>query len=81
MTKKNWETKNFYGEVWQAWDGWRGFFEHNEFGDEYGGGLSFEGKVLVDYDGIVGYVPKEVCDSLEEEGFDMEYGRDPDGDS
>jgi hypothetical protein len=48
-----------------------GWFEHNEYGDEYGGSLWFKGKELVDYDGISGYLPKEVLDALEAIGFDV----------
>ena len=49
----------------------RGWFEHNEHGDEYGGGLWFKGAELVDYDGIGGYLPKEILDALEAIGFDI----------
>ena len=53
----------------------RGWFEHNEHGDEYGGGLWFKGSELVDYDGIGGYLPKEVLDALEATGFDVDEMR------
>jgi hypothetical protein len=33
--------------------------------------LWFKGKELVDYDGIAGYIPKEVLDALEAIGFDV----------
>jgi len=49
-----------------------GWFEHNEHGEEYGGGLWFELGQLVDYDGIGGYLPKEILDTLEAIGFDVE---------
>jgi len=49
-----------------------GWFEHGSYGDEYGGGLWFENDVLVDYDGISGYLPKEVLNALESNGFDVE---------
>lgn len=46
-----------------------GSFEHHEHGDEYGGTLWFKDRELVDYDGIAGYLPKEVLDALENMGF------------
>ena len=46
----------------------RGYFEHEEYGDEYGGGLWFEGKNLVDYDGVF-ELPKEVIQALRDLGF------------
>lgn len=75
---ERWETKNFYGGL--TYD--RGWFEHMLWGDEYGGSLTFEKQgdkyVLVDYDGIAGYVPNEICDLIELYGiYDMSYGRDP----
>lgn len=45
-----------------------GFFEHNELGDECGGGLWFEGLELVDYDGVY-ELPKEVREALKAEGY------------
>lgn len=79
-----WETKDFYGEIYEDSETGevRGWFEHNEYGDEYGGGLWFKWvgnvAVLVDYDGISGYLPKEIIDELTKEGFNMSYGVDPD---
>jgi hypothetical protein len=49
-----------------------GWFEHTHYGDEFGGGLWFKDRVLVDYDGIGGYLPKEVLDALEAEGFNVD---------
>lgn len=46
-----------------------GYFEHEDYGDEYGGGLWFEDDELVDYDGISGYVPQDVADAIVELGF------------
>ncbi len=45
-----------------------GYFEHNELGDECGGGLWFEGDELVDYDGVF-ELPKEVREALIAEGY------------
>ena len=56
-----------------------GWFEHNEYGDEYGGGLWFDDGVVVDYDGIGDYLPKEILDALEAEGFNVDDMR-PDDD-
>lgn len=52
-------------------DNRHGWFEHNDYGDEYGGGLWFHKGALVDYDGIAGYLPKEVLDTIEAQGFDV----------
>lgn len=49
-----------------------GYFEHNELGDECGGGLWFERHgdklSLTDYDGVA-CLPLEVSDALIEAGF------------
>jgi hypothetical protein len=50
----------------------RGWFEHDEHGDEYGGGLWFYRSVLVDYDGISSYLPNEILDALEAKGFNVD---------
>ena len=76
----NFETDNFYGEVCEDENkkGVGGWFEHNEYGDEYGGGLWFEWQgdtaVLVDYDGVA-ELPGEVIKELEREGFNMDWGK------
>lgn len=56
----------------------QGWFEHNDYGDEYGGGLWFKGGELVDYDGISDYLPREILDALEAEGFDVKEMRPDD---
>jgi len=77
------KTTHFYGEVFEADDGAQGWFEHHDLGDEYGGGLWFEWRgdkaYLTDYDGIADYLPGEVITALELEGFNMDYGKDPEG--
>jgi len=40
-----------------------GFFEHNELGDQCGGGLWFEGNELTDYDGVYA-LPVQVYEAL-----------------
>ena len=52
-----------------------GWFEHNEYGDECGGGLWFHDGILYDYDGIGGYLPAEILDVLKAEGFNVDYMR------
>lgn len=54
-----------------------GWFEHNEHGDCYGGGLWFYRSELVDYDGIASYLPLEILDALENIGFDVDNMRPP----
>lgn len=63
---KKTETKNFTVEI-STTDQY-GYFEHNDYGDEYGGGLWFEGNELVDFDGC-GVLPLEVADAIIELGF------------
>ena len=80
-TDFEYETPEFYGRIEHDHEGAHGFFEHSVYGDEYGGGLWFdyegEDVVLVDYDGISGYLPEEVCEELEKKGYNMSFGRDP----
>jgi hypothetical protein len=46
-----------------------GWFEHNELGDESGGGLWFDrGMCLIDYDGVY-ELPSEVKDTLIRFGY------------
>jgi len=63
------ETKSFEIEI----DGDRGCFEHKHLGDEVGGGLWFEGKELIDYDGVYS-LPKEVAAKLKELGYKLPDG-------
>lgn len=60
-------TDNFTVEIFDETQ-LRGYFEHEEYGDEYGGGLWFKGKNLVDYDGVF-ELPKEVIQALRDLGF------------
>jgi hypothetical protein len=54
----------------------RGWFEHNELGDECGGGLWFEADgTLYDYDGVY-MIPLEVLAALKAEGFNVESMED-----
>ena len=46
----------------------RGYFEHNELGDNCAGELLFEGKDLIDYDGVF-ELPKEVIQILRDMDF------------
>ena len=45
-----------------------GYFEHEDYGDEWGGGLWFEGKSLTDYDGVY-ELPAEIIAGIRELGF------------
>jgi hypothetical protein len=45
-----------------------GFFEHEDYGDEYGGGLWFVGTDLVDYDGVA-ILPAAVIEACTELGM------------
>lgn len=47
-----------------------GYFEHNELGDESGGGLWFDGKNLIDYDGVF-ELPMKVIKALRAAGFSV----------
>lgn len=46
----------------------RGYFEHNELGDNCAGELLFDGLTLIDYDGVF-ELPKEVIQALRDTGF------------
>lgn len=59
-------TKHFTIEL--STDGQSGTFEHNDLGDECGGGLLFEDGELVDYDGVA-VLPREVITALREHGI------------
>lgn len=62
------ETENYYGEIWSDPDRDRGWFEHKVEGDSQGGGLWFDGKELIDYDGVFA-LAKELCEKLREMGY------------
>ena len=48
-----------------------GYFEHNDYGDELGGGLWFSpDKKLLDYDGVF-ELPREVFTMLVSLGYDL----------
>ena len=53
--------------VINPWDDF-GYFEHEDYGDEWGGGLWFEGKNLIDYDGVY-ELPAEVIAGIRELGY------------
>ena len=61
------ETDNFTVEIFDDRPE-RGYFEHNLLGDECCGGLWFEGKNLIDYDGVF-ELPKEVIQILRDMDF------------
>ena len=63
---KKTETKNFTVEI-STTDQY-GYFEHNDYGDECGGGLWFEDNELVDFDGVFA-LPSQVADAIIEMGF------------
>ena len=69
-TYKVTNTGNF--EVALANDGEYGYFEHNELGDESGGGLWFKDGAIYDYDGVA-ELPSEVVVELENRGVDIRY--------
>lgn len=49
-----------------------GYFEHNEFGDECGGGLWFDDlNNLLDYDGVA-ELPAQVISALVSAGYKLE---------
>ena len=55
-------TDNFTVEIFDETP-LRGYFEHNEIGDECAGELLFDGLRLIDYDGVF-ELPKEVIQAL-----------------
>ena len=59
-------------EVALATNGTYGYFEHNELGEELGGGLWFKDGAIYDYDGVY-ELPSEVVVELENRGVDITY--------
>jgi len=47
-----------------------GYYEHDVFGEDMGGGLWFENNTLVDYDGL-STLPVEVIKGIQELGFEL----------
>lgn len=61
------QTKNYYGEITP--DTHCGWFDHEEYGEECGGGLWFDNNMnLTDYDGVI-ELPKEVVQAIRDLGF------------
>lgn len=60
------DTKNF--EISIDPEAAYGYFEHNDLGDECGGGLWFTGNDLYDYDGVF-KLPAEVAQALRDHGY------------
>jgi len=52
-------------------NGNKGYFEHNELGEDRGGELIFEAGELVDYDGVM-VLPLEVAEALNGNGIDVD---------
>lgn len=63
----NFQTDNFTVEIFNETP-LRGYFEHNELGDNCAGELLFDGLRLIDYDGVF-ELPKEVIQALRDTGF------------
>jgi hypothetical protein len=61
--------------IWIELDGSYVYFEHNEVGDDYAGGMWFKNKELIDYDGVF-ELHSELIELMEKEGFNMEYAKD-----
>ncbi len=59
-------------EVALATNGTYGYFEHNELGEELGGGLWFKDGAIYDYDGVY-ELPAEVVKELKDRGVDISY--------
>lgn len=59
------QTKNFTVEILSPS---KGYFEHETEGDNCAGELLFDGKELIDYDGVF-ELPKEVVAALREHGW------------
>ena len=60
-------TENFEVVV----NGNKGYFEHDELGEECGGELIFEAGELVDFDGV-GVLPFEVAEALVNNGIEVD---------
>ena len=60
-------TDNFTVEIFDKTP-LRGYFEHNELGDNCGGELLFDGLSLIDYDGVF-ELPTDVIWAVRKLGF------------
>ena len=60
-------TDNFTVEIFDETPG-HGYFEHNELGDNCAGELLFDGKNLIDYDGVFA-LPTDVVWAVRKLGF------------
>jgi len=69
------ETKNY--NLWFEPNNDYVYFEHDEIGDNHAGGMWFNNKTLVDYDGVF-ELPKEIIKYMEKEGYNMNYAKDLD---
>jgi len=69
--------KDADGSPRYEYGGWFELYDEATGGDEWyaEGGLWFEGKELVDYDGVFA-LPQCVCDCLRQHGFDPSYAED-----
>ena len=65
-------TDNFTVEIFDE-TSLRGYFEHNELGDNCAGELLFDGLLLIDYDGVF-ELPKEVIQALRGMSFYVDEG-------
>lgn len=68
-------TKNFTVEIDTRAN--YGYFEHDELGDECGGGLWFADGELTDYDGVFA-LPSEVASILRQHGYRVDADCEPD---
>ena len=67
MPPEGYKEYNVSPSKWRAYvRGSHGYYEHDNYGE--GGGLTFEGKTLVDYDGMA-VLPKNVIKALRKGGF------------
>ena len=54
-----------------------GYFEHHELGDECGGGLWFQDRELIDYDGVF-ELKLEVVEAIRDMGYKVDTSFEPD---
>jgi hypothetical protein len=57
-------------EIQISEDNTYGYFEHDDYGEDAGGSLTFENKVLEDFDGMM-VLPLEVADGISKLGFNV----------
>jgi len=66
--------KSKHFNIWMEPTNEYAYFEHDEVGDDIAGGMWFNNKELVDYDGVF-ELPSEIIVLMESQGYNMDYAK------